>query len=320
MHFIIDDQAPTALGQQFQMRERSFLVRTVGEHLISADRHIPWILALAGVFTDLAAVKRGLVLNFLHPLVHRRHIGGHHQGTGAQPLHDVHAHHGLARTAGQYNGAEAATGSQIPKQGIGGHLLIRSDGKRFAAEGFTPQGDRYIRSFDERHPVLDRVTDFDQLQFHLASCVRFQQEGVLILDHQQLGQRLALHQLGLDPLTVHEQPIIAGVVAFAQADFPPSRCNVLDVEQDAFGNGKPRPGLEPVYNRIRIETRGGRIPQGNGGECIGVHVFRALDQLTKADQIGTAGLTVLVMDIQQQGLVTLYDQGGVLHHVLPNAV
>ena len=73
--------------------------------------------------------------------------------------------------------------------------------------------------------------------------------------------------------------------------------------------------MQDINHLFRAHTRRAGIPEREGGQTIGVDMFRTLDQLAKCGQLIAAGFIPRVVHFKQYGAVGLDDKRivGVVH-------
>ena len=82
-----------------------------------------------------------------------------------------------------------------------------------------------------------------------------------------------------------------------------------DVDEKAVRHGVPAVGEQGVDDLLRVVPGGARVPQPERGEPVGVDVLGGPLQLRERRDRATRLLGLLVVDLEQDGLVRLDDEG-----------
>jgi hypothetical protein len=118
-----------------------------------------------------------------------------------------------------------------------------------------------------------------------------------LLEHRTVvaGQHQPVHGVLVEP-----EPAVA-------------RHRLRDVDEQRVGHGVPAVGQQRVDDLLGVVPGSARVPESERGQPVGVHVLGgALELRERCD--GLAALTAeVVVDLEQQGLVGLDDQGAVRH-------
>ena len=86
-----------------------------------------------------------------------------------------------------------------------------------------------------------------------------------------------------------------------------------DVDQQRVRHGVAAEGEQHVDDLLGVVARGARVPQPERREPVGVDVLGAALELGERGDRLAAGVGLLVVDLEQQRLVRLDDQGAVVH-------
>ena len=92
---------------------------------------------------------------------------------------------------------------------------------------------------------------------------------------------------------------------------------LADFEGHVLRNRIARVALEIREDRLRRDPAGGRVPERERRDAVGVHVLRAFHEFGEAAQRASRGLVLGVLDLEQQRAVGLNDQRFVVGHVHP---
>ena len=90
---------------------------------------------------------------------------------------------------------------------------------------------------------------------------------------------------------------------------------VGDVDQQRVRHRVARVLEQDVDDLLGVVPGGARVPQAQRRQAVGVHVLRGALQLRERGDRATAGLRLVVVDLEQERLVALHDQGAVGHEV-----
>ena len=82
-------------------------------------------------------------------------------------------------------------------------------------------------------------------------------------------------------------------------------------------NGVTRVANEGVDDLLGVVTCGPRIPQAQGSQAIGVNVLRCPFEFGEWGNGAAAVSGLRMVDLEQQRLVALHDQGAVGHALTP---
>ena len=87
------------------------------------------------------------------------------------------------------------------------------------------------------------------------------------------------------------------------------------VDEQGVGHGIPAVGHEGVDDLLGVVAGGAGVPQAERGDAVGVHVLGGALELGERGDGAARGLGVRVVDLEEEGLVALDDQGSVIHRV-----
>ncbi len=167
--------------------------------------------------------------------------------------------------------------------------------------------------------VLGRPADLEELLLELSAL-----RGV----HQDTRVVQPFAQKRLDPLVPQhflEHRAIGAVQdelvsVLRQGEPAVAVHRVGDVHEQGVGHGIPAVRDEGVDDLLGVVSRGAGIPQAERSEPVGVHVLGRAFQLGKRCDGPARRLSVRVVDLEQECLVALNDQGSVSHGVSINAI
>ena len=263
----------------------------------------PDLLAGTGVLADLVLGQRRALEQLVPPLAGGHRVGDEDQRGRAGLGHRGRADDRLAGAARQDHDAGAA----VP-EAVDGLLLVRPH-----VPAVLAQRDRVRLAVDVAGQVLGRPAQLQQHLLEVAALRRVHHHGVVVdagadegadllrpddlLEHRAVGgdQHQPVHRVLLQP-----QPAVAGH-------------RVGDVDQQGVRHGVPRVAEQHVDDLLGVVPGGARVPQPERGQPVGVHVLRRPLQLGERRDRAAAVAGLLVVDLEQEGLVGLHDQGAVGH-------
>ena len=231
-------------------------------------------------------------------------VGDEDQRGRAGAGHGGRADDRLAGAAGQHDDAGAA----VP-EAVDGELLVVAQ-----LPAVLLHGDLVGLAVDVAGQVLRRPADLEQRLLEPAALGRERQHrlGVepgaehradLLVAHDLLEHRPvggAQHQ-AVDRVVLQAQPAVAVH-------------RVGDVDEQRVRHGVAGEAHERVDDLLGVVARGARVPQPERRQPVGVHVLgRALELGEGGDRLPALGRH-RVVDLEQQGLVALDDEGSVSGH------
>ena len=90
------------------------------------------------------------------------------------------------------------------------------------------------------------------------------------------------------------------------------------IDQERVGNRVARVAQQRVHHELGVVTRGPCVPQAQRRDAVGVDVLGGALQLSERRDGVAALLTLCVVDLQEERLVTLHDQRPVGHDAVPS--
>ena len=228
---------------------------------------------------------------------HQDQRGGGARGHGGRP------HQRLAGTAGKHDDA-AAAGPEV----LRGQLLV---GAQLPAGLVEHDGVR--RAVDVAGQVLGRPADLQQQLLELAALGGVHHHGLAVDPRpQQRGDLLGAADFLQHRVVggAHDQAVLR--VLFEPEPAVPGH-GLFDVDQQGVRHGEPGVLQQGVQHLFGVEPGGPGVPEAQRRQPVAVHVLRGPFQLGEGGD-GVAGLGgEFVVDLQQDGLVTLDDQRSVIH-------
>ena len=112
-----------------------------------------------------------------------------------------------------------------------------------------------------------------------------------------------------------EHQAVDGVLLQAQPAVAGHRLG--DVDEQRVRDGVPAVGQQRVDDLLGVVAGGAGVPEAERGEPVGVDVLRAALELGEGGDRLAAVARALVVDLEQQGLVRLDDEGAVVHSGVP---
>ena len=262
-------------------------------------------LTRAGVLADLVLGEVGAAQQLVLPLPGGDGVGHQDQCRGLGRRHRRGADDRLARPAGEDDHAGAA----VPER-LGGLPLVVAQGPTVLA-----QPDLVRLAVDVAGEVLGRPAELEQGLLEVAALRAVHRDRVVVdaltehagdllgaqhlLEHGAVGgdQDQSVHRMLLQP-----QPAEAGH-------------RLGDVDQEGVRHGVAAVGQQRVDHLLGVMAGRPGVPEAEVGQPVGVDVLRAALQLGERRDRLAAVLCARVVDLQQQGLVALHDQGAVAHPV-----
>ena len=222
----------------------------------------------------------------------RRRLGVGHRGRADQ---------GLAGPAREHDDPGAA----VPER-LGRLLLVGPQGPLGLVEL-----DLVGLAVDVPGEVLGRPADLEQRLLEVAALGRVDDDGVVVdagADHA--GDLLgAQHLLEHRPVVADQHEAVHGVLLQPQPAV--ARHRLGDVDEQRVGDGVPAELQQGVDDLLGVVPGGARVPQPQRRQPVGVDVLRRpLELGERRDRLAAVG-GALVVDLEQQRLVALHDQGSV---------
>ena len=269
-----------------------------GEHLVGGDGDRPHLLDRAGVLADLVLGEGGAAQQLGLPLPGRLGVGHEDQRGGLLAGHRPGAHQGLAGAAGQHHHAGAAVGE--PVHGV---LLVG------AQLPVALQRDGVGLAVDVAGLVVGGPAGLDELALERAALGGVHGDRVVVhAGTQHRGDFLLAGDLGEHRAVggVQHQPG-GGVLLQGEAAVAVHRLG--DVHQQRLRHREAAVAHQGVHDRLGVQSRGARVPQGQRGDAVGVHVLRRALQLGERRDGAAGGLVAVVVYLEEHGLVALDDEG-----------
>ena len=308
VHLVVDDEAPVAGVEQVEVGVDALPLGR--EHLVGRDGDRPDLLAGAGVLADLVLGQRGAPQQLVPPLPRGDGVGDEDQRRRLGRGHRAGADEGLAGAAGQHDDAGAAVPEPVDR------LLLVGPQRPVG----LVQLDRVRLAVDVAGEVLGRPADLEQLLLEVAAL-----GGV----HQHGGVVEALAEQRLDPSCAAAPPRAPdgrcvcstrpcrGVLLQGEPAVAVHR--VGDVDEQGVRDGVAAVGDQRVDDLLGVVAGGAGVPQAERGEPVGVDVLGGALELGERRDGPAGGLGVGVVDLEQERLVALDDQGSVSHGLRANA-
>ena len=301
MDLVVDDEPPVVGVQQVQVRVDAFAAS--GEHLVGGDRDGADLLARAGVLADLLLGQGGEADELLLPLTRRDRVGDQDERRRRALGHGGGAHEGLAGPAGQDDHARAPRPEALHRLALVGAQLEGAGG--------VGQGDGVGLAVDVAGQVLGRPAQLDEHLLEVAALRGVDDDvGLSEPGPQQALGALGAHDLLQDRHVGGVQDQAVGGVG-EQLEAAVAAHRLGDLGEQGVRHREARVGDERVDDRLRVQARGARVPQGQRRDPVGVDVLGGALQLGEGGD-GAAGLPGLgVGDLQEDGLVGLDDERAV---------
>ena len=274
-----------------------------GQDLVGGDRDGADLLARAGVLADLVLRQGGEADEFLLPLTRRDRVGNQDERRRRAPGHGCGAHEGLAGPAGQDDHAGASCPEALHRLGLVGAQLEGAGG--------VCQGDGVGLAVDVAGQVLGRPAQLDEHLLEVAPLGGMDDNVGLpeSLAQQALGA-LGAHDLLQDRhIGGVQDQAMGGVGDELESTVTAHRLGNLG--EQGVRHREARVGDESVDDRLGVQARGARVPQGQRSDPVGVDVLGGAFQFGEGGD-GAAGLAGPgVGDLQEDGLVGLDDERAV---------
>ena len=274
-----------------------------GEHLVGGDRDGADLLARAGVLADLLLGQGGEADELLLPLTRRDRVGDQDERRRRALGHGGGAHEGLAGPAGQDDHARAPRPEALHRLALVGAQL--------EGVGGVGQGDGVGLAVDVAGQVLGRPAQLDEHLLEVTALGGVDDDvGLPEPRPQQALGALGAHDLLQDRHVGGVQDQAVGGVG-EQLEAAVAAHRLGDLGEQGVRHRETRVGDERVDDRLRVQARGARVPQGQRRDPVGVDVLGGALQLGEGGD-GAAGLPGLgVGDLQENGLVGLDDERAV---------
>ena len=301
VHLVVQDQAPVAGVEQLEVGVDA--LPAGGQHLVRRDGDRADLLDGAGVLADLVGGQRRPLDQLVLPLARGDGVGDQDQRGRLGVAHRGRPDQRLAGPAGQHHDP----GSAVP-EGLGGLGLV---GPQLPVA--LVERDRVRLAVDVPGVVLGRPAQLEQRLLEVAALGGVHHHGVVVeplAEHP--GDLLrAQHLLEHRPVVADQDQAVHRVLLETQ---PPEAGHRLgDVDQQRVRDGVAGVGQQGVDDLLRVVAGGPGVPEAERREPVGVDVLGAALELgerrDRAAALGRGG----VVDLQQQRLVGLDDQGSVVH-------
>ena len=306
---VVDNQPPVVGLQQVQVRVDA--LAPGGQHLVGGDRHRSDLLAGPRVLPDLVPGEGGEAGQLLLPLPGRDRVGHQDEGRRRGARHGRRPHQGLPGPTGQDHDAGAPRPEALHRLPLVG---AQREGPRLTrrhAVRRVPQGDGVGLAVHVASQVLRGPA---QLNEHLLEVAALR--GV----HHDVGLTQGRPQQARGAPRAHdllEDRHVAGMQdqpvrrVRDQGQAPVAVHGLGDLGEQGVRHREARVGDKGVDHRLGVQSRGARVPQGQGGDPVGVHVLGCPLQLGEggdgAAGVGGGG----VGDLQQDRLVALDNERAV---------
>jgi hypothetical protein len=163
--------------------------------------------------------------------------------------------------------------------------------------------------------VLGRPAELEQRLLEVAALGGVHHDGVPVVT-EPLAEH-PLDALGSQHLLEHgpvggdqHQPVHRMLL---EPEPPVPRHRLRDVDEQGVRDGVPAVGQQGVDDLLGVVAGGARVPEPERREAVGVDVLgAALELRERGDRLAALG-RLLVVDLEQQRLVALHDQGAVVH-------
>ena len=282
-----------------------YALRLAGDHLIGGDRDGADLLALARVLADLVLGERGSGEQLTLPLSARDRVGHQDQSGGLGLGHRGGPDHGLSGATGQHDHARAAGPERV-----GGHLLVVA---QFPLLFLGRQRDLMRLAVDVPGEVVGGPAHLEQFLLEAAALGGMHDHGVGVdVRSEHGGDLLVPLDLGQHRRIERDQgQAVDGALDQLQPAVPVH--GLGDVHEQRLRHGETRVGDQHVDDLLGVVSGGACVPQRQRGDPIGVHVLGGALEFGERRQrlAGVGGL--IVVDLQQHGLVGLDDQRSTTH-------
>jgi hypothetical protein len=297
VHLVVDDQPPVARVEQLEVGVDALPLGR--HHLVRRDGHRPDVLDRAGVLADLGIGERRTPEQLGTPLARRHRVGDEDQRGGLRPRHRRRTHDGLAGAARQHHDARAAVPEAVDRL-----ALVAADRPAVLA-----QRDRVRLAVDVAREVLGGPAQLEQDLLEVAALGGVHDDAVVVdaRADERLDLLAAQHLLEHGAVVRVQHQSVDRAHLQLQAAVAPHRLG--DVDEQRVRDGVAREPQQGVDDHLGVVARGPGVPQPERGEPVGVHVLRGPLELRERGDGVTALLGQRVVDLQQEGLVALDDQG-----------
>ncbi len=233
----------------------------------------------------------------------RDRVGHQDQGRRLGLGHRGRADQGLAGAARQHDDARAAVPERVGRLALVGAQLPLG----------LVEVDRVRLAVDVPGEVLRRPAELEQRLLEVAALGGVHRDGVVVdavAEHARdpLG---AQHLLQHRPVVRDQHQAVHGVLLQAQPPVP--RHRLRDVDEQRVRDGVPAELQQGVDDLLGVVAGRAGVPEAERREPVGVDVLRAALELRERGDRLAALDGLLVVDLEQQGLVALHDQGAVVH-------
>ena len=301
VHLVVDDEAPVAGVEQLQVGVDALAAHR--EHLVRRDGDRPDFLDRPGVLPDLVLGQARAPDQLVLPLPRAHGVGDEDERGGLRVRHGGRPDQRLAGAAGQHDHARPA----VP-EGLRGVALVVAQ---------LPPGlvevDRVRLAVDVPGVVLGRPAELEQRLLEVAALGGVHRDGVVVdAVPEHAGDLLgAQHLLEHRPVVRHQGEAVGGVLLQPQPAV--ARHRLGDVDEQGVGHRVAAVLQQRVDDLLGVVPGGARVPQPQRRQPVGVHVLgRALELGERCDRLAAVGSTVVV-DLEQERLVRLDDEGAVGH-------
>lgn len=309
MDFVIDDQAPVALEEEFVVWEKLFgFIGAIGEDLIGGERDGGDCFFFAGVLADVVGFQSCFVEEFIAPLAERGDVGGDDEGLDLQASHDSHADDRFPCTAGQDDDAATAFDTTAHIEVVGGVALIVAQGEGEASARDGAQGDRVGRAGSVACKIFDGETELREDAFDFAAVARSDEEGEGVeVRAEKVAKFAVMGELACEELVMGAEAESVFVGFEDEAAVTAGELDNFVLER--VGNGEFAVGAEDFNHALCGHAGGGGVPDGERGDAVGMNVFRAFFELgEESEMIARRGIE-RVIHFKEDGTIALHDEG-----------
>ena len=301
VHLVVEDQAPVARVEELEVGVDA--LTSGGHHLVGRDRDGADVLDCARVFADLGVGERRALEQLGAPLSCGHRVGHEDERGRRGHRHRGRADDGFPRAAGEYDD----TGAAVP-EALGGLTLIGAQLPTLFA-----QRDGVSLAVDVPGEVLSRPPELEKDLLEMTALGRVDDDS-LVVDaraDEWLHLLAAQHLLEHGAVERLKDEAVGRVHVKLQA--PVAAHGVGHVDEQGVRHGIARVAQEDVHDALGVVAGGARVPEAERGQAVGVHVLGgALELGEGSDRVAAVGGQGMV-DLQEQGLVALHDQGAVGH-------
>ena len=262
MDLVIDDEAPVASVEEFQMREVA--VPSRGHDLVRRDGDRADLLHGAGVLTDLILGEGRALEEFVLPLPRAHRVGHEDQRCRPSVGHGGSADDRLACAAGEYD----HTGSAVP-EGFGRLALVVAKGPTLFL-----QVDVVGFAVDVAGQILGRPPQLQQRLLEIAALAGVYDDSVIVDACPDHARDLLGAEYLFEHRTIggHQDQSVDGVLLQPQAAEAGNRLG--DVDEHGVGHGVARVLQQGVDDLLGVVPRSPSVPEPQRRQAVGMNVLR----------------------------------------------